>query len=35
MHGGQTWMRLKFANGSIPLDLHAAITLFMASLLAP
>src|SRR6476659_10253937 len=33
VHGGTTWMRLKFANGSSPASLQAASVAFIAALL--
>ena len=35
VHGGTTWMRLKFAKGSSPAVLQAAIVAFIAGLLEP
>ena len=35
LHGGTAWMRLKFANGNSPPDLHAASTAAMAGLEPP
>lgn len=35
LHGGTTWMRLKFANGSSPRDLQAAMSWFISGLEDP
>lgn len=35
LHGGTTWIRLKLANGSRPLDLHAATSSFITGLEPP